>query len=127
MSRMNSPLSRARGHGSARSGTHHWLAQRISAVLLLFLMPWMIYALVCGIGSTHAETIDFIARPLNSSLLILSLLVLLYHGMLGLQVVIEDYVHKRALELVLHVAVRAGTMIAATLGVVYVLKITLGV
>ena len=123
---MTHPLARARGHGSAKSGVHHWLSQRISAVVLLFLIPWLLYALIRNAGGSHAEAVAFIAQPWNATLLILSVLVLLYHGMLGLQVVIEDYVHRRTLELILHFVVRAGTMLAATLGVIHILKIALG-
>ena len=126
MSNTTNPLARARGHGSAKSGVHHWFAQRVTAVLLLFLIPWMMYALVSGAGATHAEAVAFIALPWNATLLILSLLVLLYHGMLGMQVVIEDYVHQRAVELFLHFAVRTATMIGAILGVIQILKVALG-
>lgn len=126
MSQMTNPLAKARGHGSAKAGVHHWMGQRISAVLLLLLIPWMVYALINCVGANHAETVSFVSRPINASLLILSLLVLIYHAMLGLQVVIEDYVHQRAVEFLLHFLVRAGSMLGASLGVVYVLKLTLG-
>ena len=126
MSEMVHPLGRARGHGSARSGVQHWLAQRISALLLLFLIPWLSYALICNAGAAYAEAVAFVSRPWNASLLVLSLLVLLYHSMLGLQVVIEDYVHQRALELVLHFIVRAGTLLVAVTGVVHILKLAPG-
>jgi len=120
------PLARARGHGSAKSGVHHWLAQRISAVLLLLLIPWLMYALVVNAGAGHSEAVSFIARPWNAILLILSLLALLYHSMLGLQVVIEDYVHVRGLELALHFGVKTGTLLGAIIGVIHILKLTVG-
>ena len=126
MTHLSHPLARARGLGSAKSGVHHWLAQRISAVLLLLLLPWLAYGLVCLVGTGQQEAAAFIARPWNATLLLLSLLVLLYHGMLGLQVVIEDYVHQRAIELILHVVVRAATLFAAVLGGVFILRLALG-
>ena len=126
MNRIVHPLARARGHGSAKSGVHHWLAQRISAVLLIILIPWLLYALLSKVGATHAGAVRFISSPWNASLFILSLLVLVYHAMLGLQVVIEDYVHARALELVLHFAVRAASLLCATVGVIYIVKLVSG-
>jgi succinate dehydrogenase / fumarate reductase, membrane anchor subunit len=126
MSHMHHPLARARGHGSAKHGVRHWLAQRISALFLLLLLPWLTFALISMAGATHTEAIAFLSRPWNSTLLTLALLLLLYHGMLGLQVVIEDYVHQRALELVLHFAVRGLTLLAAALGVIHILKLSAG-
>jgi len=126
MSRFEHPLALARGHGSARSGLHHWIAQRISAVLLLFLVPWLAYALICLSDAGHAEAVRFAENPWNAALLTLSLLALLYHAVLGLQVVIEDYVHQRTVELALHFVVRAGALLLAILGVIHILKLALG-
>ena len=126
MSHMQHPLARARGHGSAKSGVQHWLVQRVSAGMLVLLLPWLTYSLLQLAGATHAEAQAFVAEPWNATLLLLSLLLLLYHGMLGLQVVIEDYVHQRALELSLHFVLRAATLLAATLGVIHIMKLTLG-
>lgn len=126
MSALKHPLALARGHGSAHRGVHHWLAQRASAVLLVLLLPWALYALLAVAGAGPLEAAGFVARPWNATLLILLLLSLLYHGMLGLQVVIEDYVHHRALEFTLHFLVRAASAAGMVLGVIEVLRITLG-
>lgn len=126
MKDMIHPLARARGHGSARSGVHHWVVQRISAVVLLLLLPWLAYAVICVGGSDYAAAAEFAARPWNAAFLLLTLLTLVYHGMLGMQVVIEDYVHHRGLELALHFAVRAGAILAAAFGVIHILKLAQG-
>lgn len=123
---MTNPLARARGHGSAKSGVHHWFAQRVSAVLLIFLVAWMVYAAFALAGADHAAAQDFLAQPLNASLAVLLIVALLYHAMLGLQVVIEDYVHQPVAEVVLHFVVRAGAWLGMALGVVLILKIAVG-
>ena len=119
-------LARARGHGSAKSGVHHWVAQRVSAILLLLLLPWLVYALICAGGPEFASAVEFAARPWNAALFLLTFLTLLYHGMLGMQAVIEEYVSHRATELVLHFIVRAAVLLAAALGVIHILKLALG-
>ena len=123
---MTNPLARARGHGSAKSGVHHWFAQRASAVLLIVLTAWLVYAAFALAGADHAAAVGFLARPVNAALAILLVVTLLYHAMLGLQVVIEDYVHQPAGEVVLHFLVRAGGWFGMALGVVLVLKIAAG-
>lgn len=120
------PLARARGHGSAKSGVRHWVMQRATAVLLILLAAWLIYALVALSGADHAAASAFLARPLNAALAIVLLLSLFYHAALGLQVVIEDYVHGPVLELVLHFLVRAAALLGTALGIVFVLKIVVG-
>lgn len=127
------PLARAKGHGSAKDGVHHWYAQRASALLLVFLLAWVVYSLVraasgapAADGGAYAASAAFIAQPVNAALLCVLLVAVLYHAMLGLQVVIEDYVHNRAAEIVLYFLTRAGAWIGMALGIIHVVKIAAG-
>lgn len=88
------PLGRAKGLGSSQHGTGHWVAQRLSAVALFFLGPWLVWALVQIGGHTPLEMRTWLQAPLPLLGMILTTLVSLYHGYLGIQVVIEDYVAK---------------------------------
>jgi succinate dehydrogenase / fumarate reductase membrane anchor subunit len=126
MASLINPLARARGLGSARRGTGHWFSQRATAVLLIFLLGWGVYAAVALAGAGYAEAHAFVAHPVNAALLLLLLISLLWHAMLGLQVVIEDYVHHPFTEWLLHFLTRAATWLGMALAVVYVLKIALG-
>ncbi len=123
---MRNPLATARGLGSAKSGVHHWYAQRASAVLLILLIGWLIFAMIQLGGADHAKAEQFMAQPVNASFLVLLIVALLYHAVLGLQVVIEDYVHNPVLEGVLHFLTRAGGFFGMALGIVHVLKLALG-
>ncbi len=125
MSMLN-PLARAKGHGSAKEGVHHWYAQRASAVLLIFLVGWIIFSIFSLAGGGYEASAAFIASPVNGAFLGLLLIVVLYHAMLGLQVVIEDYVHNPAVEIVLYFITRAGAYVMMALGVVHILKSVLG-
>lgn len=125
MSMLN-PLARAKGHGSAKEGVHHWYAQRASAVLLIFLVGWLIFSVLSLAGGGYEASQAFIANPVNASFLGLLLVVVLYHAMLGLQVVIEDYVHNPAAEVVLYFLTRAGAYAMMALGVVHIMKLVLG-
>ena len=123
---MVNPLAKARGHGSAKSGVHHWYAQRASALLLLLLVGWLIYSLFQLAGADHAQAREFLSAPYNAAFMIILLVTLFYHAMLGLQVVIEDYVHQQGLEIALHFLTRAGAFAGMAIGIVYVLKLALG-
>ena len=125
MSMLN-PLAKARGLGSAKDGVRHWYAQRASAVLLIFLLGWMIYSVFSLAGGGYEASRAFIANPVNAALLSLLLVVILYHAMLGLQVVIEDYVHQAAMEITLYFLTRAGAYIMMALGIVHIMKLALG-
>lgn len=90
------PLSRVLGLGSAKEGTSHWWAQRLSAIALLPLGLWLLLSLALLVGSGHTDylsVIDWIGRPINTVLLALFVATVCYHSALGVQVVIEDYVH----------------------------------
>lgn len=123
MSQMRNPLYRARGLGSSKSGLPHWRAQRISALMLVLLIPWLVWSMLQLAGSGHAEAAAFVSAPLNATLLILALLCMLFHAMLGLQVVIEDYIHHHGLNMLLLFAVRILTAAGMIAGVLHVLKL----
>lgn len=123
---MVNPLAKARGHGSAKEGVQHWYMQRATAILLLFLVGWLIYATFKLAGTGYAEAAAFISKPTNAALMLVLLVSLFYHAMLGLQVVIEDYVHQPVLEVVLHFLTRAGAFVGMAIGIIHVLKLALG-
>jgi succinate dehydrogenase / fumarate reductase membrane anchor subunit len=100
-----SPVGRARGLGSAKSGTGHFWWQRVTAVFLALLTPWVIGMLVALAGADQGQVLAALAKPVNAIPLALFSLSLFAHSRMGLQVVIEDYVHHRATELALQVLV----------------------
>lgn len=123
---LREPLARVRGLGSAREGVAHWWAQRVSAILLLPLSIWFLCCAAPMVGAGYPDARVFLAQPLNAFLLMALVLSVLYHGMLGMQVVIEDYIHQRAVELGLQIFVKLAAFLCA-LGTVYALvRITLG-
>lgn len=126
MSEMRTPIKRAKGLGSSKSGVPHWRAQRITSVLLLLLIPWLVWSLVQLAGSGYPQAAAFLTNPMNATLLILVLLTLLYHAMLGLQVVIEDYVHGEGVSFLLLIAIRIATATGMIAGVLHVLKLVFG-
>lgn len=91
MTDFRSPLSRARGLGSAKEGVHHWWMQRVTAIALIPLVVWFAISLVMLTGADFAVVRAWIGSPLVMVLLTLTIGVGLYHGQLGLQVVWEDY------------------------------------
>ena len=93
MSNMRDPLATARGLGSAKDGVNHWWMQRVTAIALLLLSPWFIYFAVSLIGADHFTVKAAIAKPLNATLLVSFIIAMLWHARLGLQVVVEDYIH----------------------------------
>ena len=88
---MRTPLGRARGLGSAKEGVHHWWMQRVTAIALIPLVVWFAISLVMLTGADFAVVRAWIGSPLVMVLLTLTIVVGLYHGALGLQVVWEDY------------------------------------
>ncbi|TYT23650.1 succinate dehydrogenase, hydrophobic membrane anchor protein [Luteimonas viscosa] len=99
------PLERARGIGSGKSGTHHFWVQRLTAIILVPLVVWFILVLLSLVGADLETARATIARPWNAILFAIFLVAMFWHARLGLQVVIEDYVHTRALELALQLFV----------------------
>jgi succinate dehydrogenase / fumarate reductase membrane anchor subunit len=124
---LRNPLAKAHNHGSAGEGVGHWWAQRFSAILLVFLTVWLIYALASLIGADHAAAAAWIGRPFNAAMAILFVVTSIYHGELGLQVVIEDYIHTRATEVTLMVLIKIASIVGGLLAVIAILKMAFGV
>lgn len=121
--RLQSPLGRVRGMGSAKQGSHHWMMQRVSSAALLPLMLWFVISVATMGGSSYEETVQWIAHPLNATLLLLTIGIGFQHTASGLQVVIEDYTSSEMLRMGLILAVRAACVLFGVLSAVAVLKI----
>ena len=104
-SRLRDPLARVRGLGSARGGTHHWWVQRMTAVALALLTPWFIWLALSLLPADHLSMRLTLAQPHNAVLMAAYVVALFWHAKLGVQVVIEDYVHTHWLEVTAQIAV----------------------
>jgi succinate dehydrogenase / fumarate reductase membrane anchor subunit len=120
--RMRSPLGRALGLGSAKEGVEHWWAERVSAVALVPLTLWFVASIIAHTGSDYAIFIDWMRTALATISMILLLIALFHHTALGLQVVIEDYVHTGA-KFAAVIVVRLGCFALASAGIVATLRI----
>ena len=123
---IRTPLAHARGLGSAKSGTGHWWAQRLTAVALTPLIIWFVISLVIMTGSDHDTAIAWIGNPLTAILLVLLIATGFYHMQLGLQVVIEDYFHTRWMEIALLLSVKGAAVLFVVTAIFAVLKIAFG-
>jgi succinate dehydrogenase membrane anchor subunit len=123
---MQSPLARVRGLGSAKEGFHHWWSQRLTAVALVPLSLWFIYSLVAISGAEYATVISWLGQPLNAVLMLLFVFSLYYHAMLGVQVVIEDYIDSEWQKIACIILVKFLAMLAGLSAAIAVLKIYLG-
>ena len=99
------PLKRARALGSGKGGTDHWWWQRVTAVVLAVLVAWLLGLLVSMVGADLAQARATIARPWNAIMLAALAIAMFWHAKLGLQVIIEDYVHERLVEVLLKLLV----------------------
>lgn len=123
---LRSDLGRVRGLGSAKEGSHHWWHQRLTAIALVPLSLWFVVVLLGRLEATHAETVAWISSPLVAVMLIALIISTFYHTILGLQVVIEDYIHLEWAKITLLILTKLGFAFGGLLGVVAVLKISFG-
>jgi succinate dehydrogenase / fumarate reductase membrane anchor subunit len=123
--RMRSPLNRAMGLGSAKAGAEHWWMARVSAIALIPLTLWFTASIIAHTGSDYVTFIVWLRMPLVSVLMVLLLIALFYHTALGLQVVIEDYVHSGAKFGAL-IAMRLGCVALAVAGILATMRIAFG-
>ncbi len=96
---LQTPLAKVRGLGSAKTGTHHFWIQRITAVSLIPLSFWMVSFTEQLLSASHDEMVRWLAGPIDTTIAIAWVLAAFYHAALGLQVVMEDYIHTEWLKI----------------------------
>jgi succinate dehydrogenase / fumarate reductase membrane anchor subunit len=126
MTSYRTPLSRARGLGSAKHGVGHWISERVAAAALVPLILWGAYSVILLARMDYYEAVAWLGRPVNATLMILTIAISFMHTQSGMRVVVEDYIHKalsKAALLLLNVFV-AGLF--GALAVFSILKVALG-
>jgi succinate dehydrogenase / fumarate reductase membrane anchor subunit len=121
---MRTPHSRVEGLGSARAGTMHFWRQRMTAVMLAPLAIWFVASALAYVGAEQGAVAAFFANPINAVLMLLFVLASTYHMALGLQIIIEDYVHQEGAKiacLILNQVVAWGVGATSTLAIVRML------
>lgn len=124
---MRTPLKRVRALGSAQSGVGHWWWERLTAVALIPLCLWFVWLVLRLPHLDFASAHQTVTTPFNTLLLILFTAIGFWHGQLGLQVIIEDYVHTRWIELILLIAIKFLAVIGALVCALAALNIWLAV
>lgn len=123
--KFRSPLHQAKGLGSAKSGTGHFWWQRVTAVILALLVPYIVF-LIARIGGGDAESLRAaIAQPWNAIIFSVFAIALFWHAKLGLQVVIEDYIHDRALHLGLRIFLILGSLVGVLSAIYAIARIAM--
>lgn len=121
------PLGTARGLGSAKAGTGHWWAQRVTAVALIPLSLWFAVSVLQLTHADYVVTVNWLHTPYVAVLLSLFLATLFYHAYLGVQVVVEDYVHAEWLKIVTLLLIKFVAVLLAAAGIFTALRIAFGV
>jgi succinate dehydrogenase / fumarate reductase, membrane anchor subunit len=123
---LRSPLGKVLGLGSAKAGAKHWWSQRVTAVAVALLGTWFIVSLACLGSFEYGAVVGWIGNVCNATLLVLFIATLAYHSQLGVQVVVEDYVHGATKTVTIIVSNLLHVVVGA-LGIVAVLRIAFGV
>ena len=124
---MRTPLGRVRGFGSARSGTEHFWYQRLTSVALVPLTAAVILIVMSLLGRNHAAVVQILGSPIVAIIMLLFVLTTAYHMKLGMQVVIEDYVHDEALKYTLLIGNSFFCVVVALAESFAILKLSFGV
>ncbi len=124
---MASPLKRARGLGAAKDGVGHWWSQRLTAVALIPLLLWLTASLITLAGSDYSAFLAWLEAPLTAGLMILLLIALFHHTVLGLQVIIEDYINSDMVRFAMIMLLQLAGFALAIVGILATLYIALGV
>jgi succinate dehydrogenase / fumarate reductase membrane anchor subunit len=123
---LRSPLGYVLGHGSAREGVHHWWHLRTTSAALAVLGVWFVFAVLTLPDLSRASVVAWLGRPFSAVLMILFVFATIWHSLLGLQVVVEDYVRGKGLRVLVLVLLRFIHVLAGAAALFAVLKLALG-
>ncbi len=123
MSSMQTPLHKVQGLGASHTGTGHFWYERLTSVALIPLTLWFGYAMLGLVNASEVASISFLARPLNALLMAAFVIITLYHVKLGLQVVIDDYVHGAGSKMLLVLVVRFAVIATGSTALFAILRI----
>ena len=127
MNKYRTPLKNVRGLGAAKTGTEHFVMQRLTATALVGLTLWFLVLVLSLIGADYVTATDAVSKPWNAVLLVGFLVAMFWHAQLGLQVVLEDYIHNSLLALALQTTVKFIAVLGGIVSVFAVARIALGV
>ncbi|HEX5078971.1 MAG TPA: succinate dehydrogenase, hydrophobic membrane anchor protein [Geminicoccaceae bacterium] len=120
------PIAKARGLGSARAGLQHWKMQRLTAISNVLLVLWFVFSAIALSGSGYEQVRAWLASPVTATLMVLLVISTFSHARLGLQVVVEDYVHHEGAKIASLVAIALVVLALAVTCIVAVLTVALG-
>jgi succinate dehydrogenase / fumarate reductase membrane anchor subunit len=123
---LRSPLGRVLGAGSAKDGTGHWWAQRVTAVALIPLTLWLFFSLLLLPALDYGTVRTWLALPISGFLAVLAVAVLTYHSYLGTTVIIEDYVHSGAIKVFSLMLLRFLYVLFGGAGIFAILRVSFG-
>ena len=123
MSSLETPLHKVQGLGASHSGTGHFWRERVTSVALIPLSLWFAYAIVGLIGTNEVAIVSFLAHPWNAILMGLFVVISFYHLSLGLQQILDDYVHAPGMKLFLRLVVTVIWIVASLVSVFALVRI----
>ncbi|MBB5735765.1 succinate dehydrogenase / fumarate reductase membrane anchor subunit [Xanthomonas campestris] len=126
MNRYRTPLKNVRGLGAAKTGTEHFVLQRLTATALVVLSIWFLVFVLSLLGSDYPAAVAAVSKPWNAILLVGFLVAMFWHAQIGLQVVLEDYIHNSLLALALQTTVKFVAALGAIVSIFAVARIALG-
>ena len=126
MQDFRTPLGRVRGLGSAKTGTHHFISHRVTAIALAILIPWFLVQVLTIQGLDYVATRAWLSSPYHAIMMLLLVITVFHHVRLGLQVVVEDYVQSEGAKIVTLVAINLAAIGLGVACAFSILKIAFG-
>ena len=123
--RLQTPLGRVRGAGSAKGGTHHWWMQRVTSMAMLPLFIWFAFSVASHAGAPWEVMSEWIGRPFNAIMLVVLASIGFYHTGAGLQVVVEDYIRPERSAMLAILAIKAVCTLLGLLAALSILRLAI--